>query len=102
MDQRVAIKIAEKYVNYLRNNKFTVQKAYLFGSYVSGNYNEDSDIDLAIVMDTLPNSFTTQVELMKISRKFDTRIEPHPFEESDFNTTNPFANEILKNGIRIT
>lgn len=102
MDQRVAIKIAEKYVNHLKNNKFTVQKAYLFGSYVSGKYNEDSDIDLAIVMDTLPNSFTTQVELMKISRKFDTRIEPHPFEESDFNTTNPFANEILKNGIRIT
>ena len=101
MDQRVAIKIAEKYVNYLKNNKFTVQKAYLFGSYVSGKYSEDSDIDLAIVLDTLPNSFTTQVELMKISRKFDTRIQPHPFEESDFNTTNPFANEILNKGIKV-
>ena len=52
-------------------------------------------------MSKLSNSFTTQVELMKISRKFDTRIEPHPFEESDFNTTNPFANEILNKGIWI-
>ena len=101
MDQRAAIKIAEKYVNHLRNNKFTIQKAYLFGSYVSGKFDENSDIDLALVMDTLPNSFITQVELMKISRKFDTRIEPHPFEESDFNTTNPFANEILNKGVKV-
>jgi hypothetical protein len=37
---------------------------------------------------------------MKISRRFDARIEPHPFEESDFDT-NPFAKEILNNGIRV-
>ena len=78
-----------------------VQKAYLFGSYASDKYNEDSDIDLAIVMKKLSNSFTTQVELMKISRKFDTRIEPHPFEESDFNVTHPFANEVLNTGIQL-
>lgn len=100
MDQKTAIEIVNRYINYLRNNKFNVQKVYLFGSYVKGQYNEDSDIDLAIVMNKLSNSFTTQVELMKISRKFDTRIEPHPFEESDFNT-NPFAKEILNKGIRI-
>ncbi|MFQ5825642.1 MAG: nucleotidyltransferase domain-containing protein [bacterium] len=101
MDQRTAIEIVNRYINYLRKNKFNIRKAYLFGSYVQGQYNEDSDIDLAIVLNKLSNSFTTQVELMKISRKFDTRIEPHPFEESDFNTTNPFANEILNKGIRI-
>ncbi len=37
----------------------------------------------------------------KLSRKFDTRIEPHPFDETDFNSSNPFANEILKKGIKI-
>ena len=79
---------------------FNVQKAYLFGSYANGQYNEHSDIDLAIVLDSLQNSFITQVELMKISRRFDARIEPHPFEESDFDT-NPFAKEILNNGIRV-
>ncbi len=60
-----------------------------------------SDIDLAIVMNNISNSFITQVQLMKISRKFDTRIEPHPFDESDFDRTNPFANEILTKGIQI-
>lgn len=101
MDKKTVIEIVNRYINYLKSNKFSVQRAYLFGSYVNERYNEDSDIDLAIVMNKLSNSFTTQVELMKISRKFDTRIEPHPFEESDFNTTNPFANEILNKGIRI-
>ncbi len=27
--------------------------------------------------------------------------EAHPFNEGDFNTSNPFASEIIKNGIEI-
>ncbi len=101
MDQKTAIEVVNKYIDYLRKNEFNVQKAYLFGSYANGQYDENSDIDLAIVMNKLSNSFTTQVELMKIGRKFDTRIEPHPFEESDFNAAHPFANEIQNKGIQL-
>jgi hypothetical protein len=36
--------------------------------------------------------------LMKLRRKFDLRIEPHPFHYSDFYSNNPFANEIKKIG----
>ena len=78
-----------------------VQKAYLFGSYAKGTIKEDSDIDLAIIFKNFDNSFDTQVQLMKLRRKFDTRIEPHPFRESDFQTSNPFANEILNTGFEI-
>jgi hypothetical protein len=39
---------------------------------------------------------------MKLRRKFDTRIEPQVFRESDFHISNPLANEILKTGIEIT
>ena len=42
-----------------------------------------------------------QVELMKLGRKIDTRIEPHPFDESDFNSSDPFAHEILSKGIQV-
>ncbi len=74
----------------------------IFSAHIlMGNLNEDSDIDLAIVLNNLSNSFTMQIQLMKLSRKFDTRIEPHPFDEKDFNTSNPFANEILDKGIEI-
>ena len=66
-----------------------------------GNFNGESDIDLAVVMNNLSNSYTMQVKLMKISRKFDTRIEPHPFDETDFDTSHPFAHEILTTGVQI-
>jgi predicted nucleotidyltransferase len=101
MDQGAAIELAKKYIRCLQENKYDVQQAYLFGSYVSGEQHDDSDIDLAIILGDLANRFITQVELMKISRKFDIRIEPHPFEESEFLVTNPFTNEILNKGIHI-
>ena len=101
MDQRTAFEIVEKYINYLKINNYNIQKAYIFGSYANGRFHENSDIDLAIVLNNLSNSFIMQIELMKLSRKFDTRIEPHPFDETDFNESNPFANEILTKGIQI-
>ncbi len=39
-----------------------------------------------------------QLELMKIRRKIDSRIEPHPFREKDFIKSNPVVYEILKYG----
>lgn len=101
MDQKSAIELARKYLAYLKSNDINVQQAYIFGSYAKDNYHKDSDIDLAIVLKNLSNSFLMQVELMKLSRRIDTRIEPHPFDESDFNTSNPFANAILKQGILV-
>jgi hypothetical protein len=38
---------------------------------------------------------------MKLRRKIDLRIEPHPFMISDFIKENPVVNEILKSGILI-
>jgi len=101
MDQKTAFNIVKNYVTHLRRNKIAIEEAYIFGSYARGNFNEDSDIDLALILKNLSNNFIMQVELMKLGRQIDSRIEPHPFDESDFNTSNPFANEILKNGIKV-
>ena len=38
---------------------------------------------------------------MKLRRKIDLRIEPHPFMIGDFNLSNLVVNEILKHGIII-
>jgi predicted nucleotidyltransferase len=102
MDHKSASNIATKYLNFLKENNITVQKAYIFGSYAKGTYNEDSDIDLAIILKNLKNSYDMQVHLMKLGRKFDTRIEPHPFDEEDFiNPSIPIVYEILQSGIEI-
>lgn len=39
-----------------------------------------------------------QLELMRLRRKIDSRIEPHPFRESEFDISNPIVSEIMKYG----
>lgn len=39
-----------------------------------------------------------QLELMRLRRKIDSRIEPHPFRENEFNLSNPLVSEIIKYG----
>ena len=101
MDKDKASKIAREYVDFLRKKDPNIIKAYIFGSYVKGTIREDSDIDLAIIFKKLTDTFDMQVQLMKLRRKFDTRIEPHAFREADFQISNPLANEILKTGLEI-
>lgn len=102
MDKKRASEIAKNYLNYiLKEKKINITGAYLFGSYAKDTFNEDSDIDLAIIMKNLKNSYEMLVKLMVLRRDFDLSIEPHPFDEKDFDSTNPFAYEIMKTGTKI-
>lgn len=101
MDKNKAYSIVKNYIDYLIKNNFNIEKVYIFGSYAKGSFQEDSDIDLAVVLKEFTDSFDMQVQLLKLRRKFDTRIEPHPFRSSDFDSDNPLVNEILKNGLQI-
>jgi len=100
MDKTNVIGIVRQYAE-LVNSAFKPKKIFLFGSYAKGNYNEDSDIDVAVVLKDFENVIDIQLELMKLRRKIDCRIEPHPFREQDFEQSNPFASEILKYGQEI-
>lgn len=101
MDKEHAVDIAKKYIDFLIKNKYPVKSAYLYGSYIKGNFNENSDIDIAVVLDCLTDTIDEIYRLMKHRRQFDLRIEPHPFLFNEFNRNNPFADEILKSGIKI-
>lgn len=100
MDQRDALIVATKYIEEL-NEKFDLIKVILFGSYAKGNFHDDSDIDIAVVLKDYNNLPDMQLELMRLRRKFDSRIEPHPFRAVDFNLSNPLVYEILKHGKEI-
>jgi predicted nucleotidyltransferase len=100
MDKTDAIKIAEKFAIALQLN-YNFIRVILFGSYAKGNFNEDSDIDIAVVFKDYNNLIDMQLELMRLRRKIDSRIEPHPFRESDFDLSNPIVNEIVKYGKEI-
>ena len=66
-----------------------------------GKSKPESDIDLAVVFDNYSDRFDLQVELMKLGRKIDSRIEPHPFRLSEFNSSGSLASEVLRYGIAI-
>ena len=100
MDKAEALNIAHKYA-YLVKDKYDYIKIIIFGSYAKGNFNNDSDIDIAVILKDYNNIMDIQVELMRLSRKIDSRIEPHPFRERDFELSNPIVNEIIKYGQEI-
>jgi len=83
MDKKEAVTLVGKYVQSLKKTKFSFTKAYLFGSYARGNSHEDSDIDVALIMKNVEDRFFMEVELMKLRRNFDLRIEPHIIDEAD-------------------
>jgi len=77
--------------------------AFLFGSYAQNKQRVESDIDIALVFDNLSDSerFNTQVKLMMLASKIDTRIEPHPISKQDLLSNNPFVLEIKRTGIEL-
>ena len=100
MDKGEALKIANLYIDTI-SNKYVILQAFMFGSFAKGTNHEDSDIDIAIVVNNVSDIIDTQIDMMKLRRKVDLRIEPHPFMVNDFNQANPVVNEILKSGIQI-
>ncbi len=94
------IDTASRYVKQLPS-ELDVKKAFLFGSCAKGLDREDSDIDIAVVIGNMTDFFKTQMQLMRLRRKIDLRIEPHPIGESEFTNMNPFAYEVQKTGIEI-
>ena len=100
MDKTDAVNITQKYANAISVN-YNYIRIFLFGSYSKGNFNDDSDIDIAVVFKDYDNLIDMQLELMRLRRNIDSRIEPHPFRESEFELSNPIVNEIIKYGQEI-
>ena len=100
MDKRQALKIAKRYIKSVAR-RYPFEKVFLFGSYVTGTNHEDSDIDLAIVFNTVDDIIDMQADLLRMRTDNDLMIEPHPFSLSDFDVSNPVVYEIVKNGVEL-
>ena len=101
-DKKIIYQKIQDYIHLLEKNQIKVWRLYLYGSYAKGIFNEESDIDLAVFLEKEDlDGFEEDAELMKLRRKVDIRIEPHPFARSDFDETNPYIKEIIESGERI-
>ena len=94
------LKSVKEYVEEISKH-YNIQEVYLFGSYAKGTNTEDSDIDIAIIINSDDNVFDLMVELMMLTQNIDLRIEPHPIKLKDFEEGNPFVQEIIDTGIKV-
>lgn len=82
---------------------YPVVEGYLFGSQVSGNADEDSDIDIAVFVDVDRRlNLDEKVEVMTlVQRQLGDDIEIHLFSVSDLvqNDSASFAGFIAKYGV---
>lgn len=102
MDKNDAIRISVNYLNKLENSNINFSEAWIFGSYAKGSQHDNSDIDIAIVLDeNVSYTFDTEIQLMNIRKGEETMIEPHAFTKEEFNNSTPLVKQIIDYGIRI-
>ena len=76
MDKGQALDIAKKYKSMVAEH-LPLKALYLYGSYSKGNYTEESDIDIAVVVDKLSDNYFEDTPLLwKLGRKVSYLIEP--------------------------
>lgn len=84
-----------------------LNKLVLFGSYVRGDYHEDSDIDFLIVFnDTKINSIKEIINIAALKNNFildyNINISSIPMEKKRFETEHsPFLSAVRKEGMPI-
>ena len=102
IDNKLIMEIVQKYVEKICEN-YKIEAIILFGSYAKGTNNENSDIDIAIITDDFENDiFDEELNLMKLRRNIDTRIEPHLIRIEDYkNAETPFIKEVIDTGIKV-
>ena len=102
MHKKEAIRISLDYLKKLKKSNINFSEAWLFGSFAKGNQHENSDIDIAIVLDdSISPTFDTEIQLMIIRKGEETMIEPHAFSKEEFNDNTPIVKQIIDYGIRI-
>ena len=99
MGKREVIRKLGQY-KLLVSSHFDVDKVILFGSYSRGTQINDSDIDVAIVVNTISNDFFTYAPLLwKLRLQIDKRIEPVLLINGE--DESGFLQEILQTGTEI-
>ncbi len=96
MDKTEIIDKLTKYAD-LVNQKFKAKKIILYGSYAKGNWRHESDIDVAVIVESIDGDLLEKESLLyKLRRDIDCRIEPVLIEEGK--DESGFLEEIMRHG----
>jgi uncharacterized protein len=99
MDKKQALESVKEY-SFLVRNIIDPYKIYLFGSYAKGNWNELSDIDVAIIVKGLDKDYLDVLQsLYKLRRQVNDNIEPVLLDF--YHDPSGFMQDIMQNGEEI-
>jgi predicted nucleotidyltransferase len=102
MAKREVIEALKLYVNLLKSEGISVDKAFLYGSYLTDSATSDSDIDLMIVTEN-ENDDDLAGRIWRLTRKINTRIEPFLVGKNRFysNDNSPLVDLVKRTGLEI-
>ena len=96
LDKRTVISTVERYVEAV-TKEFSPSAIILFGSYVNGTPNEDSDIDVGIVFNGFSGDWLeASAKLWRLRHNISFDIEPHLLDTTQ--DKSGFVKHILKTG----
>ncbi len=101
MAKREIIEILKKYIIVLRAEGITIDKAYLYGSYLSNTASDESDIDIMIVTENEDDYLTGKI--WSLTRKVNSKIEPYLVGKGRFNNNenSPLIDLVKRTGLEI-
>ena len=99
MDKTKALEHAKRYAE-LVCKEVSPCRVILFGSLANGNFNENSDIDIAVVKNFLDDNYWELTKkLNRLTRNIDNRIEPVLLQPRD--NQSGFLSTVLKSGMEL-
>ena len=102
MAKNEVIEILRSYILLLRTEGISVDKAFLYGSYLSNSATSESDIDLMIVTEN-ENDDDLAGRIWKLTKKVNSKIEPFLVGTNRFNSNDnsPLIDLVKRTGIEI-
>ncbi len=102
MAKKEIVDILKKYILVLRSEGITIDKAYLYGSYLSNTATDESDIDILIVTDNEDDYLIGKI--WSLTRKVISKIEPYLVGKKRFinNSDSPLIDLVKRTGLEIS
>lgn len=105
MARESIIELLKIYIQLLRNEGVRIDKAFLYGSYLTGKQTEESDIDLMLVSDQFDVSNDLLAgKIWALTRNVNSKIEPFIIGSKKFanDKISPIIQIVKKEGLEIT
>ena len=99
MDKNTALEYAKQYAENVKKT-CSPDSIFVYGSYVNGTNDENSDIDIAVIFNGFKGDFLeTSSILYQLTCEVSTVIEPILLDST--NDKSGFVNEIIRTGQRV-